>query len=95
MMTGSVGGSGWTPEGEMVSIQIDGRPAYRLLVQNPLSNGCGYVAESNGRTGKNEAGKLSLFARNVSCCVHLSNHTIPWSRTGVVSFADTCNQARR
>lgn len=48
MMSGSVGGSGWTPEGEMVSIQIDGRPAYRLLVQNPLSKGCGYVAESNG-----------------------------------------------
>jgi hypothetical protein len=65
MMTGSVGGSGWTPEGEMVSIQIDGRPAYRLLVQNPLSNGCGYVAESNGRTGKNEAGKLSLFKKRL------------------------------
>jgi hypothetical protein len=48
MLTGSVGGSGWTPEGEMAPIQIDGKPAYRLLVQQPSSKGCGYVAESNG-----------------------------------------------
>ncbi|HEY1528341.1 MAG TPA: hypothetical protein VGH51_19105 [Candidatus Angelobacter sp.] len=48
MLTGSVGGSGWTPVGDMTPLQIDGRPAYRLLVQQPSSKGCGYVAESNG-----------------------------------------------
>jgi len=48
MLTGSVGGSGWTPEGEITPLQIDGKPAYRLLVQQPSSKGCGYVAESNG-----------------------------------------------
>lgn len=48
MLIGSVGGSGWTPDGDMTPLQIDGRPAYRLLVTQPSSKGCGYVAESNG-----------------------------------------------
>jgi len=48
MLAGSVGGSGWTPDGDMTPLQIDGRPAYRLLVTQPSSKGCGYVAESNG-----------------------------------------------
>jgi hypothetical protein len=48
MLTGSVGGSGWTPDGDITPLQIDGRPAYRLLVTQPSSKGCGYVAESNG-----------------------------------------------
>lgn len=48
MLTDSVGGSGWTPDGDITPLQIDGRPAYRLLVKQPSSKGCGYVAESNG-----------------------------------------------
>lgn len=48
MLTGSVGGSGWTPDGDITPLEIDGRPAYRLLVKQPSSKGCGYVAESNG-----------------------------------------------
>ena len=48
MLTGSVGGSGWTPDGDLTFLQIDGRPAYRLLVKQLSSKGCGYVAESNG-----------------------------------------------
>jgi hypothetical protein len=48
MLTGSVGGSGWTPDGDITALQINGKPAYRLLVQQPSSKGCGYVAESNG-----------------------------------------------
>ena len=48
MLTGSVGGSGWTQDGDITTLQIDGKPAYRLLVQQPSSKGCGYVAESNG-----------------------------------------------
>ena len=48
MLTGSVGGSGWTPDGDMTPLQLDGRPAYRLLVKQLSSRGCGYVAESNG-----------------------------------------------
>jgi len=48
MLTGSVGGSGWTPDGDITALQINGKPAYRLLVHQPSSKGCGYVAESNG-----------------------------------------------
>jgi len=47
MMTASVGGSGWTIDGELTPIKLDGRPAFRLLVQQMSSKGCGYVAESN------------------------------------------------
>lgn len=48
MLTDSVGGSGWTLDGDITPLQIDAKPAYRLFVHQPLTKGCGYVAESNG-----------------------------------------------
>jgi len=51
MTTGSLGGSGLVPLGALTAIQLDGHPAYRLLVGQPgatEAGACGYVSESNG-----------------------------------------------
>jgi hypothetical protein len=52
MATNSVGDSGWIISGELTAIELDKRPAYRLLVHKPQpigqGIGFGYVAESNG-----------------------------------------------
>ena len=42
----------WVPEGEITAIQLDGKPAYRLIVhkkETPTAKGFLYVADSNGR----------------------------------------------
>jgi hypothetical protein len=51
MTSGSLGGSNLEPLGDLTAIQLDGRPAYRLLVHEPAVKGAaavGYVSESNG-----------------------------------------------
>jgi hypothetical protein len=51
MGVGSMG-QHWAPEGEMTAIQLDGKPAYRLIVhkkETPTAKGFLYVANSNGR----------------------------------------------
>jgi hypothetical protein len=51
MSLGSLGDN-WVPEGELTAIQLDGRPAYRLIVHHKwttTAKGFVYVADSNGR----------------------------------------------
>lgn len=50
MLTGSLGGSGFVPAGDLASLSMDGKPAYRLLARKPDSamEEIGYVSESNG-----------------------------------------------
>jgi hypothetical protein len=50
MTKGSLGGSTWIQNGDLTSISLGGKPAYRLLVHHQTSTqvGFGYVAESNG-----------------------------------------------
>ncbi|MFZ0310644.1 MAG: hypothetical protein WCA76_04890 [Candidatus Sulfotelmatobacter sp.] len=51
MTSGSLGGSNWVPLGSLSAVQLDRRPAYRLLVAEPgekEAKGFGYVSESNG-----------------------------------------------
>jgi len=51
MTTGSLGGSNWIPLTALTAIQLDHRPAYRLLVGEPgekEAKGFGYVSETNG-----------------------------------------------
>jgi hypothetical protein len=51
MTTGSLGGSGLVPLGDLTAIQLDGRSAYRLLASEAGAKEprtCGYVSESNG-----------------------------------------------
>jgi hypothetical protein len=49
MLSGSLGGSGWAPNGDLSLISLGGRPAYRLFVRHQASPGVafGYVSESN------------------------------------------------
>jgi hypothetical protein len=45
-------GDAWVPDGELTAIQLDGRPAYRLILHDkkvPTAKGLVYVADSNGR----------------------------------------------
>jgi hypothetical protein len=52
MTTGSVAGTDWIVSSELMPIQLDGKPAYRLLVHKPQpmgeAKGFGYVTEANG-----------------------------------------------
>jgi hypothetical protein len=50
MTKDSLGGSNWIPNGDLTSITLGGKPAYRLLLHQRVSSkiGFGYVAESNG-----------------------------------------------
>jgi hypothetical protein len=51
MMAGSLSGSGLAPIGTQTAIQLDRRPAYRLLAGRPgksIATVCGYVSEVNG-----------------------------------------------
>jgi hypothetical protein len=51
MTTGSLGGSNWIPLAGLTAIQLDSKPAYRLLVGEPGEKGAkgfGYVSETNG-----------------------------------------------
>jgi hypothetical protein len=52
MTTNSLGGTDWIISGELTPMELDKRPAYRLLVHKPVpggqGKGFGYVAESNG-----------------------------------------------
>ncbi len=52
MTTNSLGGTEWIISGELTAIELDGKPAYRLLVHKPVpggqGQGFGYVAESSG-----------------------------------------------
>ena len=51
MMQGSLAGSEWVPMGGMSQVQIAGRQAYRLLVDDPSrpgKKGFGFVFESSG-----------------------------------------------
>ncbi|MGZ4845463.1 MAG: hypothetical protein ACXV75_12210, partial [Candidatus Angelobacter sp.] len=52
MTVDSASGSGWIIDGDLTPIQIDGRPAYRLLAhisdRMVKKKGCMYVGEVNG-----------------------------------------------
>jgi len=51
MLAGSLSGSDLVPIGTQSAIQLDGKPAYRLLVRKPgetLPRIIGYVSEANG-----------------------------------------------
>jgi hypothetical protein len=51
LLTANVSGSGWIPDGELTPIQIDGKPAYRLLMHTSglvKKKGYGYVFDANG-----------------------------------------------
>ena len=51
MMAGSLGGSDLVPIVAQTAIQLDGKPAYRLLAGKPGENVArifGYVSEANG-----------------------------------------------
>jgi hypothetical protein len=51
MTTGSLSGSGLVPIGGLQSVQLDGKPSYRLLVGRPgedVTTGFGYVGEAQG-----------------------------------------------
>ncbi len=51
MLNGSTGSAGMVPADSLTSVQLGGRPAYRLLVRDPeaeASHEAGYVVESNG-----------------------------------------------
>ena len=50
MLPGSMQGTGWTHQGDLNEIQLDGRPAHRLFARNltiESKKGFGYVCESN------------------------------------------------
>ena len=68
-------GDGWIPEGELTTIQLGGRPAYRLIVhhkQTVTAKGYLYVADSNGRvfmllgTAMSESEKLQSAIENLT-----------------------------
>jgi len=64
MLAGSMGGSGLVPIGAQSLIQLDGKPAYRLLAGKPgeiVPKIIGYVSEANGYVFM-----LVLAARNSS-----------------------------
>src|SRR5882672_7547704 len=51
MTSGSLGGSNWVPLASLSAVQLDRRPAFRLLVAEPgekEARGFGYVSETNG-----------------------------------------------
>ena len=51
MMQGSLAGTDWVPVGSMSEVQLAGRQAYRLLVNDPSKprkKGFGFVFEANG-----------------------------------------------
>ena len=50
MTTGSLGGSGFVPDGVLMAIQLGGKRGYRLMAKRVDSNAAafGYVGESNG-----------------------------------------------
>jgi hypothetical protein len=51
LLTANMPGSGWIPDGELTPIQIDGKPAYRLLMHTSglvKKKGYGYVFDANG-----------------------------------------------
>ena len=50
MLPGSMQGTGWTPQGDLNAIELNGKPAYRLFARNltiESKKGFGYVCESN------------------------------------------------
>jgi hypothetical protein len=74
MSLGSMGNS-WVPEGELTAMQLNGRPAYRLIVHHKratTAKGFIYVADSNGRvfmilgTAMSEPGKLQTAMENMT-----------------------------
>jgi len=73
MTLGSLGND-WVPEGDLSAIQLDGRPAYRLIVHHKrttTAKGFVYVADSNGRvfmllgTAMSEPEKLQSAIENM------------------------------
>jgi hypothetical protein len=73
MTLGSLGDN-WVPEGDLTTIQLDGRSAYRLIIHHKrttTAKGFDYVAESNGRvfmllgTATSEPEKLQSAIENM------------------------------
>lgn len=74
MSLGSLGDN-WVPEGELTAIQLNGKPAYRLIVHHKrttTAKGFIYVADSNGRvfmllgTAMSEPEKLQSALENTT-----------------------------
>jgi hypothetical protein len=52
VMTSESTNNQWIPDGELIAIQLGGRPAYRLMLHHSrtvTAKGFAYVADSNGR----------------------------------------------